>query len=326
VERLLAEGLTAARTEGDAFAEANVLAHTAMRCGDTNRRRAMWDEVREIIDRAEDQVPFVELLSYQANNEHAAGNVRGAQEILDHAAALAARDARAPVDILYYQLASIAFTLGDLDKLDAVNLRYERAVETASPHVRMHAQRGRALLEFARADWPALRAVADHVAGTIDEHPETVFCVASAASLGWGSNAAAVSGNLAEARDLLARARRITTQPNVAEAVIAGALASLGMRGDVLRIDDYTPPGSWTTVLAAALAAIDAWDRVRQRLPALDRMAAGSNRFAEALASALREELAAREGGPPPTHAALREIGYIGISALLSFRPNVARG
>ena len=35
----------------------------------------------------------------------------------------------------------------------------------------------------------------------------------------------------------------------------------------------------------------------------------------------LREELAAREGGPAPQHAALREIGYLGWSEMLRFRP-----
>jgi hypothetical protein len=93
------------------------------------------------------------------------------------------------------------------------------------------------------------------------------------------------------------------------------------MRGDLLRIDDRTPPESWTTVVAPALAVIGEWDRVRRRLPALDRLASGSNRLAGALAAALREELAARDGGSPARHAALREMGYLGVSEMLRFRP-----
>jgi len=70
-----------------------------------------------------------------------------------------------------------------------------------------------------------------------------------------------------------------------------------------------------------ALATIDEWERVRGLLPALDEMAAGSHRYAEALTAALREELAARDGGPPAGHTALLEMGYVGISEMLRFRP-----
>jgi len=130
------------------------------------------------------------------------------------------------------------------------------------------------------------------------------------------------TADLAEARDLLARARRIAELPNVGEEFLAGAFASLGLRGDVLRLDDSTPVDSWTTaVLAAALAGIDEWERVRRRLPVLELRAANSDRFSGAMAAALREELAARDGGPPARHAALREIGYVGFSEMLRYRP-----
>ena len=320
VARLLAEGLAAARAENDPFLEATVLAYIAMSDDSPDRRGALFAEVKAIVDRATDQVPYVELMSYHASNEQLAGNVRGAQESLRQAAAIAATDARAPIDILYYQIANNAFALGDLGELEASGLRYVGAVSAAGPHVRMHAQRGRALLALCRADWAAVRAVAHHVASTIDEHPETVFCVASAISLAWGASAAALSGDMPEARELRAKAQRITAQPNVTETVIAATLATLGMRGDVLRIADQTAPDNWTTVMAQALATIDEWDRVRVLLPALDEMAAGSHRYAEALAAALREELAARDGGPPARHTALLEMGYVGISELLRFR------
>jgi hypothetical protein len=49
-------------------------------------------------------------------------------------------------------------------------------------------------------------------------------------------------------------------------------------------------------------------------------LATGSHRYAGALASALREELAARDGGPPARHIALLEMGYVGFSEVLRFR------
>jgi class 3 adenylate cyclase len=320
VERLLAEGLAVARAEGNALIEATVLAYTAMRKSSLIETLAMFRQIRAIIDHADDQVPYLELLSFNASAEQRAGNLTEAQGLLRRAAALAARDPRAPVDILYYQIGNIAFAVGDLDELETSTEHYERAVAAGGPHIRMHAQRGRALLAFCRADWPAVRAVARHVIGTIDEHPETVFCVGSALSLAWGASAAAISGDMVEARDLCARAQRITSQPNIGDTPIAATLATLGMRGDVIRIADSQPPDSWPAVLALALASIGEWDHVRARLPALDRLATGSHRYAGALASALREELAARDGGPPARHAALLEMGYVGFSEVLRFR------
>jgi hypothetical protein len=40
-----------------------------------------------------------------------------------------------------------------------------------------------------------------------------------------------------------------------------------------------------------------------------------------ALAEAIREEIAAAKGGRQPAHAHLRELGYLGLSELLSYRP-----
>jgi hypothetical protein len=321
IDRLLADGLAAARAEADALSEASLLTNLADRSNSADRRQQLFDEAQAIIDRADDQVPFVELVAAQALNEGIEGRALKAKAILDHAWALASQDPRARTDVLFFQSANNAFALGDLDALEATTSRYERAVAAAGPHQRMHPQRGRALLAFCRADWRATREVAQYVTRTVDEHPETAFCIAAVAALGWGTSAAAVSADLAEARDLLARARRIAEQPNVGDALLAGAFASLGMRGDVLRLDHSTPVESYTAVLAAALAAIDEWDRVLRRLPLLEHRAANSDRFSGALAAALREELAARAGGPAPRHAGLREIGYVGFSEMLRFRP-----
>jgi len=40
-----------------------------------------------------------------------------------------------------------------------------------------------------------------------------------------------------------------------------------------------------------------------------------------AFADAIREEMAAAKGDRRPAHRRLRELGYIGLSELLSFRP-----
>ena len=56
-------------------------------------------------------------------------------------------------------------------------------------------------------------------------------------------------------------------------------------------------------------------------LERLDRFAEGGSRLAGATAAAIREEIAAADGGPAPSHDELRNHGYLGISELLCFRP-----
>jgi hypothetical protein len=52
----------------------------------------------------------------------------------------------------------------------------------------------------------------------------------------------------------------------------------------------------------------------------LDQRARGGAKFYAALAEAAREEVARDRGGPIPTHALLKDIGYVGWSELLSAR------
>jgi hypothetical protein len=63
------------------------------------------------------------------------------------------------------------------------------------------------------------------------------------------------------------------------------------------------------------------WEDLAPLLDRLDARARRGAKFAGALAAASREEMAAARGGPRPEHKALRELGYHGISQLLSYRP-----
>ena len=72
----------------------------------------------------------------------------------------------------------------------------------------------------------------------------------------------------------------------------------------------------------AAVAAVVSKDHDRTLAIAddLEKRSHGGARFFAALAEAMREEVARDRGGPVPIHAALREIGYVGWSELLSAR------
>jgi class 3 adenylate cyclase/tetratricopeptide (TPR) repeat protein len=323
IRQILEEGLVVARTEADLLSEARILAGLAERTDRPDEAERLFTEIGSIVDRADDETAFVEILSHQASHELNVGRLRRAKELLDRAAALAATTRSARRDVLFYQTANVTFALGDLAALDASNADYERAVRSAGPHVQQHPRRGRGLSALIRGDWQQTRAIAREVAQAMDEHPETVFCIAAGGALSYGVCAAAISGELVEARELLARAKTLTALPNVGEGWLALGYSTLGLRGDVLRIDDQTKAYARTIWLPIALPQLGEWDRVTRCLPELDRIAANAGRYAGAVAAAIREELAAREGGPPPRHEALREIGYLGISELLSFRSKV---
>jgi hypothetical protein len=76
---------------------------------------------------------------------------------------------------------------------------------------------------------------------------------------------------------------------------------------------------------AIAYAVREQWRELEPLLARLDMRAAHGGKFAGALASALREEIAAAGGGPKPKHKALRELGYDGISQLVSYRGPVKK-
>ena len=320
--RTLEEGLSIARVQSDAVSEARILAALADHAEGPDEKERLYTEVAALVDRAEDQAPFAEILGYQANHELIRGRIRQAEAILERATEIA-RSRSARRDVLFFQMGSVTFSLGDLARLDETTLEYERAVASAGPHVQQHPRRGRALAAVARGDWLATRAIAQEVAQSMDGHPETAFCVAAGNALSFGASAAVMSGDLVEARDLVARAKKLAALPNVGETWLATAYSGLGQRGDVMRIDDASPATVFLLWLPVALTQLGEWDRVQRRLPLLDRRAAGGDRYSGGIAAAIREELAARDGGPAPTHAALREIGYVGISELLSFRPKV---
>ena len=66
-------------------------------------------------------------------------------------------------------------------------------------------------------------------------------------------------------------------------------------------------------------------DDVDDVLLSLERLTAKSDsRYIAALVAAIREEMVAARGGIPTTHRVLQELGYMGWSRLLSYRPMAA--
>jgi hypothetical protein len=66
---------------------------------------------------------------------------------------------------------------------------------------------------------------------------------------------------------------------------------------------------------------LERWEPLRPVLDRFDELAGYGARLGGAVAEAVREEERAAAGGPPARHDTLRELGYLGISELLRFRP-----
>src|SRR4029077_5962589 len=71
------------------------------------------------------------------------------------------------------------------------------------------------------------------------------------------------------------------------------------------------------TNIAGGHAIRQQWTEASELIPRLDQMAERGADFARALAAALREEIAAANGGPMPRHDELERLGYSGVSQLL---------
>jgi hypothetical protein len=74
------------------------------------------------------------------------------------------------------------------------------------------------------------------------------------------------------------------------------------------------------THIALGHAIRQQWAEATNILPRLDQMAEHGAALARAMAAALREEIAAANGGPRPRHHELRSLGYDGVSQMLSYR------
>jgi hypothetical protein len=209
--------------------------------------------------------------------------------------------------------------------------RQQFALENASrgPHLQSHVHRERAHLLLARGDWPRLVALATTAEKLVADNPATAFCYAITTARALGAVACAMLGQRAEAEALLARAEtRLTSLPFSHEEGLLLGYGVLGRRPEVARLADEIRarygallPHFFRRTQATVLTMFERWSDLAEPLAALDAAASQGSRFLAALATAIREERAARRGGPAATHAALRALGYRGWSTLLAWRP-----
>jgi hypothetical protein len=226
-----------------------------------------------------------------------------------------------------------SYLAGDLERATALVERLRVEAAHRSVHTRSHTEALASIIAFGRGDWAALRESQAAVARLIEQHPEASFCLATSSGMGYLAADLALRGQpppddldaqvlRAVAENAPIRAASVMlprAMTGDVEAVVAGLEAYRAglMLGDRMRVWDPAD-----LMPAISMTIVERWADLDALLPRLDTAAGNGGRVPGAVAAAIREERAAAlEGGPAPAHAALRDLGYLGLSELIGFRP-----
>jgi len=328
VVALLDEGSRTARATGDTMALVRLLAQRGMF---TNDFRVLA-ETRPLLEAVTDKRPYGDALWRLALVHLAAnGDCGQAVELLDLVFELAGQgvEMNEPEALMWHALA--LFHAGDLERAEAAADRLLEMSVTKSAHTRQHAVGTKALMRFARGDWTGVDAMAAELRSIVEENPDASFCLVGANLAGYEAIADLIRGRALPA-DLVPLAERIVPTANATRA--AALLLPTIMSGAAGSEDEarraYAPEtGLWDRASIWDIAGMNPtvaqivrarWEEAERELPRMDRLGEKGAAFASALATAIREEIASARGGSKPQHAALRKLGYNGVSELLSYR------
>jgi class 3 adenylate cyclase/tetratricopeptide (TPR) repeat protein len=223
------------------------------------------------------------------------------------------------------------FHAGALVRAGADADRLLEISHTMSPHTRQHALGTKARVLLGRGDWPGVIEQADALRSLVREYPDDSFCLIGASGVADGAIAEILEGRRAS-KDLESTVQRMVPESPAIRA--ATLLVPLVMSAGEVAEDDahrayaretpiYDREQIWDpteTSWAIAHVVREQWKELEPLVARLDARAGRGAKYAGALAAALREEMAAARGGPRPRHDALRELGYHGISQLVSYR------
>ena len=223
------------------------------------------------------------------------------------------------------------FHAGDLGRANTDADRLLEIGRSMSPHTQQHGLGTKGRILAARGDWPGVIAYANSLRTLVRENPDASFCLIGANLVGYAAVAELMIGQPVS-DDLDALAARLlpdATATRAAALLVPHVMAARPVSEDDVR-RAYAPEtviwdrqAVWDlneTHFAVANAMRGKWSDVELLLPQLDAMAEHGATLASALAAALREEREAARGGAKPRHERLRDLGYLGISELLSYR------
>lgn len=327
VVALLDEGSRTARETGDTMALVRLLAQRGFFTNDFG----VLAETRPLLDAVMDKRPYGDALWRLALVHLASGDCGQAVELLDLVFELARQgvELNEPEALMWYALA--LFHAGELGRAEAAADRLLEVGNTMSAHTRQHAVGTKSLMRFARGDWTGVAALAVEVRSIVEANPDASFCLVGANLAGYGAIAEVIRGRALPV-DLVPLTERMVPTANATRA--AALLLPTIMAGGAGSEDEarraYAPEtGLWDRASIWDIAGMNLtiaqivrarWDEAERELPRMDRLGEKGAAFASALAAAIREEIAGARGGSKPRHAALRNLGYNGVSELLSYR------
>lgn len=314
------EGQRVARATGDPGILARVLVYSAFRNMDPGSETADPDLLAEALRLSERSDPATrrEILGWEAEHLLRAMRIDEAVAVFDRMESLPVAVSELDEMEHFRGRALIALRRGRLDELADVTDRLVAIGRQAGPHLRTHADVYSSHLAFARGDWDTVARIAAETDRLIKASPTTVFCVSAGIILGNGAVVRARGGHPDEARAIARVIEGIAYERMVPAALKAMGLAFTGDRVEI----DAAPRNVTMRLPFLAVAAV-ATGRHAEALAIADQLdadARGGARFYAALAQAVREEVARDTGGAAPTHALLKQIGYVGWSDVLSAR------
>jgi class 3 adenylate cyclase/tetratricopeptide (TPR) repeat protein len=326
VATLLEEGKAVARRAKDEGSLARLLALDAYR----SHNPSQLVEALRLSEGVRDSAPLASCLGHAAILQNRVGDFAMAQRLYERLDALALSHGSSADRHLEFR-AILALNTGRLEEAERLEARFRAASASRGPHLRTHSFREQAHVLLARGDWRGLCDLATEAEQLVAAHAETAFCYAVTTARAFAVVAHAVEGRLGEARALLPRAELpLQSEPLEREGVLLLAYGAVGARRDVgqlrrqVRGQAGTPFWLFGRMEAVVLTMLESWAELDEVLPTLERVADNGSPYLDALLAAIREERAAAQGGPAPTHGALRALGYAGWSQLLAHRPPIA--
>jgi len=331
-QNLIAEGIGYARTSGDRPNLFRLLLQRAVFSNDATVLR----ECAALLESASDLRPYGDALWRLAVVHFTTTRDLGqALAALERSFELARAGAyfNEPEALMWRSEAY--FHTGDLARAEADADRLVELSQTMSAHTRQHAIATKARVLWGRGDWAGVARWGTELRALVERNPDASWCIAGANLAGYAAIAEIITGGAAPS-DLERFAERlipeaaptraatlllpsIMSERAVNEADVRRAYAAETVIWDRESVWDLTE-----THIALGHAIRRQWADASEVLPRLDQMAERGAAFARAMAAALREEIAAANGGPKPGHEDLRRLGYAGVSQLLSYR--VLRG
>lgn len=332
VLELFREGERIARASNDLPALTRLLAQQAWYLGSTEKA----DEALAIIDAAADPLDHVDSLFRLAGNRAMRGEIAEAEKAFTRVDALLGRGGKVDEMEYFIYRARTAFLAGALEQAGSIADQANAFSAAMGPHLRTHARGTLATVAAARGDWASVLELADEVATLVRENHSTPWCVLGSSAPACGAIASVLAGDTERARAFVEIVDAMLTKPGPQRSnTLITPYVMLERAGAADMVP--TPPTvvrPWHLQLAdpigqnfaIAHAMLERWDDLRLDIVTLEQAAAQGSQLARALAEAAAEEITAATGGPLPAHTRLRELGYFGLSQLLSHRPGHSVG